>query len=51
MNTFKAPASGGVVRLAPALPGDMEVFDLAKEHLMVQSGGFIASSPSFSLID
>jgi uncharacterized protein (TIGR00266 family) len=49
MNTFKAPASGGVVRLAPALPGDMQVFDLANEQLMVQSGGFIASSPSLEI--
>jgi len=49
MNTFKAPASGGVVRLAPALPGDMQVFDLADEQLMVQSGGFIASSPSLEV--
>ena len=49
MNTFKAPASGGVVRLAPALPGDMHVFDLSEERLMVQSGGFIASSPSLEV--
>ena len=49
MNTFKAPASGGVVQLAPALPGDMHVFDLSNEQLMVQSGGFIASSPSLEV--
>lgn len=49
MNTFKAPASGGTIRLAPALPGDMRVFDLADEQLMVQSGGFIASSPSLEV--
>ena len=49
LNTFKAPASGGTVRLAPALPGDMRVMELAGDQLMVQSGGFIASSPSLEV--
>ena len=49
MNTFKAPASGGTIRLAPALPGDMNVMELTGERLMVQSGGFIASSPTLDV--
>lgn len=49
MNTFKAPANGGTLSLAPALPGDMRVIELSGESLMVQSGGFIASSPSLDV--
>lgn len=49
MNTFSAPAQGGTVRLAPALPGDMRVLELNGERLMVQSGGYIASSPSLEV--
>ena len=46
LNTYSAPASGGTVYLAPALPGDMKVLELSNETLMVQSGGYIASSPA-----
>jgi len=49
MNTFRAPGSGGTVRLAPALPGDMRVIELKDDRVMVQSGGFIASSPSLEV--
>lgn len=49
MNTFKAPGSGGTVRLAPALPGDMRVLEMAGERIMVQSGGYIASSPALEV--
>ncbi len=49
MNTFTAPADGGTVRLAPALPGDMQVIELSGESLMVQSGGFIASSATLEV--
>lgn len=49
MNTFKAPGKGGTVRLAPALPGDMRVIELKDDRVMVQSGGFIASSPSLEV--
>ncbi len=49
MNTFKAPGSGGTVRLAPALPGDMRVIEVKDERVMVQSGGFIASTPSLEV--
>jgi len=42
-NTFKAGAIGGEVTVAPALPGDLFVLDLANESLMVQSGSYVAS--------
>ena len=49
LNTYSASASGGTVYLAPALPGDMQVMELVGETLMVQSGGYIASSPSLTV--
>jgi len=49
LNTYSASASGGTVYLAPALPGDMQVMELVGETLMVQSGGYIASSPSLNV--
>ena len=49
LNTFTAPPQGGTVHLAPALPGDMKVMELHDEHLMVQSGGFIAASPELEI--
>lgn len=44
INTFRAPAGGGELHLAPPLPGDMFVLDLQDETLMVQSGAFVASA-------
>jgi uncharacterized protein (TIGR00266 family) len=49
LNTYSASASGGTVYLAPALPGDMQVMELVGDTLMVQSGGYIASSPSLNV--
>ena len=49
MNTFKAAESGGVIRLAPSLPGDMRVLDLNGQTMLVQSGGFVASTPSLEV--
>jgi uncharacterized protein (TIGR00266 family) len=49
LNTYKAPASGGKIYLAPALPGDMQVMEMEGETLMVQSGGYIASSPELQV--
>jgi uncharacterized protein (TIGR00266 family) len=43
-NTFKAPRGGGRVTVAPALPGDMLEVDMQSEHLMVQSGSYVASA-------
>jgi uncharacterized protein (TIGR00266 family) len=44
MNTYHAPASGGEIMLAPALPGDLAVIELQGQSLLVQSGDFVASS-------
>ncbi|TEU15345.1 MAG: TIGR00266 family protein [Anaerolineales bacterium] len=44
MNEYQAPAGGGTVTLAPALPGDMMVIDQGERALMVQSGSYVASS-------
>jgi uncharacterized protein (TIGR00266 family) len=49
INTYRAPAEGGQVYLAPALPGDIVVLDLQGEELMVQSGGFLAASPGIDI--
>lgn len=42
-NTFKAPAGGGVVGVAPSLPGDLFVLELSDENMLVQSGSYLAS--------
>ena len=46
MNEYQAPADGGTIALAPALPGDMMVIDQGERALMVQSGSYVASSQS-----
>jgi len=48
-NTFQAPAEGGHVTVAPALPGDMLSFDLSSERIMVQSGSYVASEMGIDL--
>jgi uncharacterized protein (TIGR00266 family) len=49
LNTYRAPASGGQISLAPALPGDMAVLELRDEPLMVQSGSYVASSEGINI--
>ena len=44
VNTYKAPADGGEINLAPALPGDMFVLELSNDTMLVQSGAFVASA-------
>ncbi len=44
INVFQAPANGGQVHLAPALPGDMMILEMRRESLMVQGGSYVASS-------
>jgi len=44
VNTYKAPAEGGEINLAPALPGDMFVLELSNDTMLVQSGAFVASA-------
>ncbi len=46
VNTYKAPAQGGELNLAPALPGDMFVMQLQSEAMLVQSGAFVACATS-----
>ncbi|MFN4293413.1 MAG: TIGR00266 family protein [Thermoflexales bacterium] len=48
-NTFRAPANGGEVTVAPALPGDVFVLELRNEGLMVQSGSYLASEMGVNL--
>jgi len=49
MNEYRAPAQGGDITLAPALPGDLAVLELKGETLMVQSGSYVASSVGVSI--
>ncbi len=48
-NTFRAPANGGEVTVAPALPGDLFVLELRNESIMVQSGSYVASEMGINL--
>lgn len=43
-NVFQAPAQGGQINLAPAMPGDMMILEMYGESLLVQSGSYVASS-------
>ena len=45
-NTYTAPGNGGELVLAPALPGDMIVLEIAGNEFMLQSGAYIASEIS-----
>jgi len=49
VNTYRAPAQGGEITLAPALPGDMVVHPLQNETLVVQSGSYVASSEGVNI--
>jgi len=49
VNTYRAPAQGGELLLAPALPGDMVVRELHNETLLVQSGSYVASADQIEL--
>lgn len=43
VNTYRAPAQGGELLLAPSLPGDLTVTQINNTTLYLQSGAFIAS--------
>jgi uncharacterized protein (TIGR00266 family) len=45
-NTFTAGTGPGEVSFAPSLPGDMFVYDMKGQDLMVQGSAYVASSPS-----
>ena len=49
VNTYKAPATGGEILLAPTLPGDMVERPMQGEDLMVQSGSYVASSEGIEI--
>jgi uncharacterized protein (TIGR00266 family) len=48
-NTYQAPANGGEITVAPALPGDLAVVEMQNEALMVQSGSYVASEMGITL--
>jgi uncharacterized protein (TIGR00266 family) len=48
-NTIQAPRGGGVVYVAPALPGDLLDVNMYEESLMVQSGSYVASAMGIDL--
>ncbi len=48
-NTFTAPSKGGVVTVAPPLPGDLFALKLQNEGLMIQSGSYVASESGVEL--
>lgn len=48
-NTYVAPANGGEVTVAPALPGDLFTLDLQNESLLVQSGSYVASETGIAV--
>ena len=41
-NIYTAPPAGGLLYLAPPLPGDLATITLANEKMMLQSGAFVA---------
>lgn len=49
VNTYKAPAQGGEIGLAPTLPGDLFTVELNNEELMVQSGSFVACATAVNI--
>jgi len=44
MNTFTASPRGGMITLAPSLPGDVIELILTNQSIFVQSGSYLASS-------
>ncbi|MEM6454115.1 MAG: TIGR00266 family protein [Acidobacteriota bacterium] len=49
MNHYTASSRGGDLWLATTLPGDMKVFQLADQKLIVQGGSFVAAPPSIDI--
>jgi uncharacterized protein (TIGR00266 family) len=49
INTYTAPAEGGEITLAPALPGDIISTTLSGGTLLVQSGSYLASSDGITV--
>ena len=49
INTYWPESDPGRIQLAPGTPGDMRAFDVDGRVLYIQSGAFVASSPSVAL--
>jgi len=49
VNRYRAPAQGGELLLAPALPGDVAVQAMQGGTMLVQSGSYVASSEGIEL--
>ena len=49
LNTYTAKDSAGALDFAPAMPGDVSHRRMAGETLFLQSGAFLAGSPSLTL--
>jgi uncharacterized protein (TIGR00266 family) len=48
-NTWKAPANGGEITLAPSLPGDMITLDVGGKEMLLASGAYVASEMSVTM--
>ena len=48
-NTWKAPAGGGEITLAPSLPGDMITLDVGGRDMLLASGAYVASEMSVTM--
>ena len=49
INHFTASDAGGELWFAPSLPGDMMVYELDQETLIVQGGSYVVSEPDVSI--
>lgn len=48
-NLYRAPAQGGQVSVAPALPGDLFTLVLQGDSMLVQSGSYVATETSVTV--
>ncbi len=48
-NTWKAPAQGGEITVAPTLPGDMITLDMGGNDFLLASGAYVASEMGVSM--
>jgi uncharacterized protein (TIGR00266 family) len=49
VNTFTASTRGGMISLAPSLPGDILEMELSNQSVFVQSGSYLASSQGITV--
>jgi uncharacterized protein (TIGR00266 family) len=48
-NTWKAPAQGGEITLAPSLPGDMITLQIGGSEFLLRSGAYLSSESGVSI--